>query len=53
MKINVHELSARDLNDGYAVIFAMVEVSGMAQLDSIISKLKKINGVLDIIRSTN
>lgn len=26
-KINVHEISARDLNDGYGVINAMVDVT--------------------------
>ena len=30
-KINVHEISARDLNDGYGVINAMVDVTSVHQ----------------------
>ena len=36
-KINVHEISARDLNDGYGVINAMVDVTSVHQLDNMIS----------------
>ncbi len=32
-KINVHEISARDLNDGFGVINAMVDVAGVHQLE--------------------
>lgn len=52
-RINVHELSARDLSDGYAVINCIVDVSGIAQLDNLINKLKSIRGVIDIIRNAN
>ena len=48
--VNVHELSARDLNDGFGVINAMVDVSGVAQLDNIINRLKNTKGVLDVTR---
>ncbi len=49
--VNVHELSARDLNDGFGMITAVVDVSGIGQLDNIINRLKKIKGVLDVTRT--
>ncbi|MDR3767566.1 MAG: bifunctional (p)ppGpp synthetase/guanosine-3',5'-bis(diphosphate) 3'-pyrophosphohydrolase [Butyricicoccus sp.] len=51
--VNVHELSARDLNDGFGVINAMVDVSGVAQLDNIINRLKNTKGVLDVTRTAD
>ena len=48
--VNVHELSARDLSDGFGVINAMIDVSGIAQLDNIINRLKNTKGVLDVTR---
>ncbi len=48
--VNVHELSARDLNDGFGVINAMIDVSGVSQLDNIINRIKNTKGVLDVIR---
>lgn len=52
-KVNVHELSARDLGDGYGVINAMVDVAGVAQLDNIINRLKGIKGILDVTRTVD
>ena len=49
--VNVHELSAKDLNDGFGMITAVVDVSGIGQLDNIINRLKKIKGVLDVTRT--
>lgn len=49
--INVHELTAKELDDGYSIISAMVDVSGVAQLDNLINKLKNIKSVIDIIRN--
>lgn len=51
--INVQELNAKDLDDGYAVIHAVIDVSGINQLESIINKLKNIKGVISIIRNSN
>ena len=51
--VNVHELSARDLNDGFGVINAMVDVSGVAQLDNIVNRLKNTKGVLDVTRTAD
>jgi len=52
-KINVHEISARDLNDGFGVINAMVDVAGVHQLDNLISRLRQIKGVLDVTRTVD
>ena len=52
-KVNVHELSARDLNDGFGVINAMVDVAGVAQLDNIINRIKGIKGILDVTRTVD
>lgn len=50
-RINVHEITARDLNDGYAVITAMVDVAGVNQLENIINRLRSVKGVVDITRT--
>ena len=52
-KINVHEISARDLNDGYGVINAMVDVTSVHQLDNMISRLRSIKGVVDVTRTVD
>ena len=52
-KINVHEISARDLNDGYGVINAMVDVTSVHQLDNMISRLRSIKGVVDVTRTVH
>ncbi len=52
-KVNVHELSARDLNDGFGMINAMVDVAGVAQLDNIMNRLKGIKGILDVTRTVD
>ena len=52
-KINVHEISARDSNDGYGVINAMVDVAGVHQLDNLISRLRSIKGVVDVTRTVD
>ena len=52
-KINVHEISARDLNDGFGVINAMVDVAGVHQLDNLIGRLRSIKGVVDVTRTVD
>lgn len=49
-KINVHDMSARDLNDGFGVINAMVDVTGIHQIENLINRLKGIKGVIDVKR---
>jgi len=52
-KINVHDMSARDLNDGFGIINALVDVSGVRQLENIISRIRGIKGVLDVTRTVD
>lgn len=52
-KVNVRDLSARDLNDGFGVINAMVDVTGVRQLENIIHRIKSIKGVLDVTRTVD
>ena len=52
-KINVHEISARDLNDGYAIVNAMVDVAGTHQLENLISRIRSIKGVVDVTRTVD
>ena len=51
--VNVHEISARDLNDGFGVINAMIDVSGVSQLDNIINRIRGTKGVLDVVRTAD
>jgi len=51
MKINVHEMTARDLRDGYTVISLMIESTGMEQFELIANRLKRISGVITVSRS--
>ncbi len=53
LKLNVAELSARNLSDGYAVITAVVEVADTYQLNDLFIKLKRVAGIIDIIRSSS
>ncbi len=50
-KINVCDINARDTEDGFGVINALIEVTGLAQLDNIIPRIRNIKGVIDVIRT--
>ena len=52
MKINVHELTSREVKNGYAIIFLMIEATGMEQFELILNRLKRIAGVLEATRSS-
>lgn len=51
--INVHELSARDMADGFAVVNAMIDVSDVTQLENIMSRLRGTKGVVDVARAVD
>ena len=51
--INMQEVNAKDLPDGYSVIQAVVEVSGVSQLDNLLNRLRSLPGVISIIRNNN
>ncbi len=49
-KVNVRDLNARDLEDGYGVINAVIDVSGVRQLKHIMTRIKNTKGVVDVAR---
>lgn len=49
-KANVRDLNARDLEDGYGVINAVIDVSGVRQLKHIMTRIKNTKGVVDVAR---
>ncbi len=51
--INVQELNAKDLDDGYAMMHAVIDVSGIGQLENTMNKLKNIKGVISVVRSVD
>jgi len=52
-KINVHDMSARDLNDGFGVINAMVDVTSVNQLEHLINRIQGIKGILEVTRTVD
>ena len=51
-KISLKSLNARSTKDMLAIIDAAIEISNTDQLNSIIKKLRNIEGVIDVTRST-
>ncbi len=51
MKIPIHELSARELKNGNANIVVTVGIAGADQLSGVITRLRKIKGVISVDRS--
>ena len=49
-KVNVRDLNARDLEDGYGVITAVFDVRGVRQLKHIMTRIKNTKGVVDVAR---
>ena len=49
--VNVRDLSARELDDGFSVMTAVVEVGGVSQLENLMSRIKKTKGILDVTRT--
>ena len=47
-KINVRDMSARDLEGGYGV-----DVTSVHQLNNIISRLRSVKGVVDVTRTVD
>ena len=50
-RVNVRDIAARDLEDGYSVLTAVVEVAGVGQLDNLMNRLRKTKGVIDVSRT--
>ena len=53
MRVMINAVNSRELKDGTAYIYLTITVRSTDFLNTIISKLKKINGVLSVARSSN
>jgi len=51
MRIMINDISTRNTKDGRAIIMVTVSVNGVEHLNSLVSKIDKIDGVLSIERS--
>ncbi|MCI2160661.1 MAG: bifunctional (p)ppGpp synthetase/guanosine-3',5'-bis(diphosphate) 3'-pyrophosphohydrolase [Oscillospiraceae bacterium] len=51
MRLFIHSLNSRQTKDGNAVISASITVNGRDHLESIISRLEMVNGIISIRRS--
>ena len=51
IRIPLHEASARELKNGNANVLITISVAGSEQLNGVINKLRKIDGVISVDRS--
>ncbi len=51
MRIMINDISTRNTTDGRAVVMVTVSVNGVEHLNSLVSKIDRIDGVLSIERS--
>ena len=51
MRIMINDISTRNMKDGRAIVMVTVSVNGVEHLNSLVSKIEKIDGVLSIERS--
>lgn len=51
MRLFIHSLNSRETKDGSAVIYATITINGLDHLQTVISKLSNIDGILSIRRS--
>lgn len=51
MRIMINDISTRSTRDGRAIVMVTVSVNGVEHLNSLVSKIEKIDGVLSIERS--
>ncbi len=51
-RIPAHEASARELKNGNVSILLTISIAGTSELQGIINKIKKVDGVIDVSRSS-
>ena len=52
MKVDIHAVNTKTNKDGRAAISLVISVNGAEHLKSVMTKLSKVNGVLDVERGT-
>ena len=50
--INIRDFNGKTLSEGYGVINIVIEVTGLAQLDALIKRLRGLRGVVNVVRQT-
>ncbi len=50
-KVLIHNLNSRLLKNGNAIIYASIHVDGTDQLSNLLSKIRRINGVISVDRA--
>ena len=52
-RINIRDFNGKTLSEGFAIINAVVDVTGIPQLEMLISKLRSVKGVINVTRQSN
>ncbi|MBR5283538.1 MAG: bifunctional (p)ppGpp synthetase/guanosine-3',5'-bis(diphosphate) 3'-pyrophosphohydrolase, partial [Clostridia bacterium] len=52
MKLNIGEFNGKDLDDGHSIYTLQAGVNSVDQLELLISRLRKLKGVSDVIRGS-
>ncbi len=52
-RVNVRDFNGKTLSEGFGIINAVVDVTGISQLEMLISKLRSIKGVINVTRQTS
>lgn len=50
--INVRDFNGKTLSDDYGIINAVIDVTGLSQLDAVIKKLRGLKGVINVVRQS-
>lgn len=51
MRIMIHSMNTRTLKDATALVYLNISVNSTEHLNSVVARLKKVNGVLDVTRT--
>jgi GTP pyrophosphokinase len=51
--VNICDFNGKTLSEGYGIINAVIDVTGIPQLEMLINKLRSIKGVINVTRQSN
>lgn len=51
MRIMIHSMNTRTLKDSTALVYLNISVNSTEHLNSVVARLKKVDGVLDVTRA--
>lgn len=52
-RVNVRDFNGKTLSEGFGIINIVVDVTGISQLALLISKLRAVKGVINVVRQTS